>query len=607
MFEQSLDKLIIKKQYRAHPTPAQFIQTYGYDTETIGGKCALIACSDGRFCHPTSFDDIVNILCCKKTQQTSGFFYNLKYDFQAILKWLPEALWLEIFRTGEIEVLLSNNKSCRIFYIPSKFLKIRFLDKKGKAKHTYSFFDMAQYYGKQSLNTASKKYLNESKLEHNFDLANLTIEQLKTQQAIDYCIKDALLVKKLADRWIAICHQNDLYPSNFSSTASISARYFNERVEIPTINRFLKTEFRRELLQYPWNACAGAFISVFKRGYFDNIHCYDINSAYPFQMSQLPDIEQGSFFKSKKILPEAKLGWMKAKINIERSSSGAYHPCLPILRKNLSNYYPVGNFETFITLLEYNELKHYFDVEIKDGLYWIPSEEHYLFKNIINDIYTRRKTTTDDNINYFLKIILNSIYGKFLERHQILDDEQLRGYCETGNYFNPFYASYILAGTRVQIFKTLLLLKEDDIVAVFTDSILTKKQLSITVSNQLGSWSYEGAGEAVIVGCGVYTIKQKEKIKTKIRGFHTTSKIDLFDIIKNQKNKKSLTIDIKINISPLTSIIQKRIVDMNLIIDDKKCVDINFDTKRLWLRSFKSAKELLEKEINSEPIFYGLI
>lgn len=607
MLAQSLNQLLIKKQYRAHPKPKYEVNTLGYDTETIGGKCALIACSDGRYCIPDSFDDIVNILCNKKTYGSFGFFYNIKYDFNAILKWLPETLWLEIYHKGEAEVSLLNGKVIRIYYIPQKFLKIRYYNR-GKAGKAFSFFDISQYYGKMSLNKASKKYLNKEKKDSGYDLATLTIEQIRTDKTIGYCIYDAKLTKWLADHWVDICHKNDLYPSNFSSTASISARYFNERVDIPTINSFLKNDYRKKLLLYPWSAVSGAFISVFKRGYFEKVYVYDINSAYPFQMSLLPDIRKGTFKKSKRVIKDAKLGWLRAKIKISTDDIGYYHPCFPILRDRLSNYYPVGSFQSYITLLEYNELKQYFDISPMDGLYWIPEVEDYLFKNTINDIYKTRKTTDDSNINFFLKIILNSIYGKFLERHPILDmdDENFKKF-QTGNFFNPFYASYILAGTRVQIFKQLLKLNSNSIIAVFTDSIITSDPLDINIDNKLGGWGYEGSGEAVVIGCGVYTIKYENAIKTKIRGFHTTSKINLFDIIKSNKSKNKLTIQIKINISPLTSIIQKRTNDMNLILDDVKEIDINFDTKRLWIGSFKNSHELLEKTVDSQPIFAGII
>lgn len=606
MLAQSLSQLYLKKQYRAHPKPKYEVSTLGYDTETIGGRCALIASSDGRYCVPGNFDDIINILCCKKTYGSFGFFYNIKYDFNAVLKWLPEHLWLEIYHKGECEVSLSNGRVIRIYYIPQKFLKIRYYSK-GKARKSYSFYDISQYYGKMSLDAAAKKYLNKSKKDPGFNLATLTHDQIKTDKTIGYCIYDAKLAKELADNWIDICHKNDLYPSNFSSTASISARYFNERIEIPTINSFLKSKYRKNLLNYPWSAVSGAFISVFKRGYFKKIHVYDINSAYPYQMSLLPNIRKGIFKKSKNVLKDARLGWLKVKIKINPDDTGFYNPCFPILRNGLSNYYPVGYFDSFITLLEYHELKKYFDITPMEGLYWIPETDEYLFKDTIHEIYNTRKTTDDPNINFFLKIILNSIYGKFLERHQILDDENenFRKF-QTGNFFNPFYASYILAGTRIQIFKQLIKLNPDNIIAVFTDSILTKVPLNIDINQNIGGWGYEGSGEAIVIGCGVYTIKYKKAIKTKIRGFNTTSKIDLFDIIKNNKPKKRLTIQIKTNISPLTAIIQKRTQDMNLIIEDQKEIDINFDTKRFWLGSFKHSHELLDKTVDSQPIFAGI-
>lgn len=607
------DKLDIRKQYRSTPAPNYDVKVIGYDTETIKGKARLI-CSPTGDCIPKSFDDILLFFCTNKTRNHTGFFYNLKYDFQAILKWLPVEYWKEIYQKGQIEYPSNKSKNAVyvISYLPAKMISIKHItypkNKRRRHSRTWKFYDISQYYGKRPLDDVAKEYLNASKVKIKADIANLTMSDIRSPEIRRYCRRDADLTEKLAIRWIEICHKNELYPSNFCSPASIAARYFQSHVEFPTINRFLKPS-TRPLLHIIWNTVAGAFICCYKRGTFDRVYEYDINSAYPAEMAKLPDISRGRFFyKRDGYRDDAHLAWLRVFVTI--TDDGFYNPPLPILRRNLPNYNPVGFFETYITLTEYHALKDIYKIDIVESVNWVPDQDpFYLFKDIVETSYTRRKQTDDENINYFLKIVLNGIYGKNLEKHRILDEtDEKYGLWRTGPLFNPCYASYILAGSRLKVFDLLQKIDDKYKVACFTDSILSTERLkNIGESQTLGDWCFNQTGRAVIIGCGVYSLKPKGKpVKSKVRGFNTTSKVSLFDILKAQYKNEKIEIDIKTNVSIMRSIIRKNPATMNFILDETKDININFDSKRFWFDNFKRAGDILEKTVDSFPIVAGL-
>ncbi len=608
MQKLKLSDMIIKKQSRFIPKDVESIKSVAYDTETQNGLCTLIADSYGRHMHPYSFDDCIDFLCRGETRGAIGWWYNLKYDFQAILKWLPPELWKKIYNEGKLKI-----GDMEVFYIPKKLLVVKkhyksSITKLGKTNNkksvkTWKFYDLAQYF-RMKLDNAGLKYCNEKKNYHPYNLKHIPDWLIKDKLFIDYCIQDAKLTLKLSHWWIKLCQDNDLKTKNFCSAASISASYFTKRVKFPTINQFLKSKKLKKYLEYGWNSVSGAFISCYKKGMFDNISVIDINSAYPNEMSNFPNLHKGEFIFSKMGIPAgAFLGWMKVKINIDNKFS--YHPPFPILRKNLPNYYPIGNLDTYITYKEYLFFKDIYDIRIIDGLYWIPDKLEFPFKKVINHIYKTRKATKDANVNFFLKIILNGIYGKFLEKYDVLDpDHENFGFKETGNLFNPFVASYILAGTRIKVFEKMLEIDDKNIIACFTDSILTKKMPdNFKDSSILGDWGLETQGSALILGCGVYTIKGKT-IKNKLRGFKTDSKAEnnLFELCKTFYNQDKIKLNIIENVSPLTSIIQHKTNDMNLLIEKLKLININFDTKRFWSYYPKTAGEYLEREIDSLAI-----
>jgi len=619
----SFDKLYLNKQFRFKTKAPASFEIIGYDTETIKGRAELIANSYGDIVHPESFQDCLSFLCRRSNLGATGFFYNLKYDFQAVLKWLEPDYWKALYDEGTVDYTASNRTGIyTLFYIPQKFLKIRYKTSGNKTR-TWSFYDIAQYYGRMKLDNAAFQYLSERKQElGDWDIANLTTLDMHNPKIIAYCVHDAVLAHKLSVFFVELCNKMDLYTKNFSSPATIAVKYFSSNVKFPTINRFITRPEYNPYIRYAWQATKGAFINVFKRGYFPKVYVYDINSCYPYQMTKLPDISKGRFFYRKgKPKAEFTHGWVKAKVYIDPNEKGGYNPCLLKYRQHHSNYFPSGEFETYITLLEYERLKSYFEIEIIDGIYWRPNSEiRYFLKDAIEGTYLERTKTDDVNVKYFLKIVLNGLYGKFLEKRKcLLDPKDIGklGMFETGNLFNPFYASYILAGSRLQLFDAIVSTDQDNLIACSTDSVMVKRPMpNLELSKDLGAWSIDDEGDAVVIGCGVYSIRDKDlNMKTKLRGFHVVNvakedeskraKYDLFSMIEKQKDRKEIVIDTISNITPLKSIIQKMPECMNFLINDIKHININFDRKRIWDGYFNKVGDLLKTSHDSSPIDFN--
>lgn len=601
MIEPPFDELHFKKQSSRTIKGKKDIKIAGFDTETANGLAHLICDSHGRYINPCSFDDCLHFLCCDSTRGFTSFFFNLKYDFQAILKWLPAEYWEIIYHTGKIDYV-SDGKKYEITYIPKKLLSIKC--KRGKKSEKWSFYDIAQFFH-MSLENAAQKYLGMGKQKHKYDLSKLEMHHFTEFDMITYCQRDAVLTQMLAEYWVKICHDGGLYPSNFCSPASIASQYFKAKVKIPAINPFFEDD-NKPLLKIAWESVSGAFISCYKRGFFPEVHEYDINSAYPAGIAELPDLSKGRFFYSKgKPTKNALLGWMKCRVTIMPGDRGDYCPCIPIQRENLPNYYPLGVFETNITLLEFLEFSKFWDIKPIEGVYFCSDNPTYLYREIVNDLYNTRQLTTDENVNMFIKTILNGYYGKHLEKHPDRDENSKTfGKSITGSLFNPFYGSYILAQARLKAFDLMSRIEPEKIVACFTDSVFTTEELTwLPTSKKLGDWGYVQKGEMVILGCGVYTVKGEKKTKSRLRGFHSTEKDDsnLFKLIEKNPESDALSVNITLNLSPLSCIISHKEEDMNLIVDSTKTVKLNFDTKRIWHGNFKTAGEFLAKQVDSSP------
>ena len=148
MLAQPFDRLRIARQYRNPPKPV-IVKPIGYDTETVNGLARLITNSENEYTHPESFLDCLKFLCRKSTRGKTGFWYNMRYDFQAILKWLPPDLWKVLYDVGEIETAFDHSKGTwKISYLPSKTFSITHRTSKPR---TWKFYDISQYFGKGKL------------------------------------------------------------------------------------------------------------------------------------------------------------------------------------------------------------------------------------------------------------------------------------------------------------------------------------------------------------------------------------------------------------------------------------------------------------------------
>jgi hypothetical protein len=609
MLSTPFEDLDVKRQHRG-PGKDKTVDALGYDTETIDGLCRLLA-DEHEYIHPKSFEDCAEFLTRPKHQNTTGFFYNLRYDFQAILKWLPPSYWQELQDTGQ-----TSYGKFDIDYIPKKMFKLRrhvHRQKKSTKKYVSRFYDISQFYGKMGLDAAARKYLTlsgKSDLE-GIDVTHLDEFTIYDETVITYCIRDAFLCGALARHFIDVCKSMEIAPTNFCSPASIASKYFIQKTSVPTINRLIKYP---NLLRLPWAACSGAFINVYKRGFFDTVYEYDINSAYPFVMRELPHLDDGQIVeRAGDPPPDASMGWIKVEIDIPHDT---YCPPLPILRSSMCNYFPWGLFTTVITLKEFHAYSAVFRVRPIKGVYFIP-EAGFVperpFKEVVDRLYAKKQEVKgiDDNVYSFCKIALNGFYGKFLERHKVKDPSAKNfGRYETGNFFLPFYGSYILAGTRLKVWECLQAIPENALISANTDAVFTTKPLNLDTGPDLGKWDLASKGEGLFVGCGIYAIRTPTKTKQKTRGFKTNTiredEKSLFDYFKEQRRRKHVTLPIKIN-HTFGNVLRTHTEEkMNLIECVDKDIYINFDTKRLWQTEVKNAGFLLENQIDSFALPYGV-
>ncbi len=568
----------------------------GIDTETFDGKVILIADNNQRYLEPENFSDLLNFLTYRRYKNSFNFFYNLRYDVQAILKWLlyekdGDKYLKNLYFDGKIDY-----NDYKIHYIPKKVFKIR-----NSHRESFIFYDLAQFFN-ISLEEASRKFLDKKKYQDEYE--NIDREKIGEEKGyyekhrkeiIKYCINDAVLTSELGDFLQQMFKREIKFiPQSYISKADISKQYFKFKIDIPTF-----FDVKRDIQKFAYYSYHGGRFEVIKRGNLGYCTLIDINSAYPHAIANLPDIRKGKWKKTNEFNEEALIGFYLAHIIVKPEDITP----LPLTFKNGTKIFPCGEWITYITHAELKAFKKEIKFEILDGWEFHSPEPEYPFREEILKLYKWRKSIPKDNpVNLLIKIIMNSLYGSFYELTKIPN----KGYL-MGHLFNPVYASYITALTRIQLFKKAREIGFNRIAGFATDSILIEGEWEEN-NNELGEWSVDRSGKTIVLKSGIYEVgkKLKERGVMKKAGKIVTKKgqfNSIFDYMRAYPHYEKYEIILKkpLNLSEAILHHQKwNLHDLNKFVEIKYQITLK-ENKRIWDKQPETGEDILYNRYNSMP------
>ena len=238
----------------------------------------------------------------------------------------------------------------------------------------------------------------------------------------------------------------------------------------------------------------------------------DISSAYPYAMSHLPSMSVGDNYRrycgNRGIRRVPDLGVYRVSGKVDRCD----YPCIYD-----ATFAPLEGKIEHIPLqgLEVNEGIRSGELKIsaiKGHVYDVDKDAYNSpFAKFVNYFYREKQTARDPIQRYMYKILLNSLYGKFVQTR----DDCIYDYTDTdtlktvstkhrlaGGMFAPFIASYITAHTRVYMHQVE---HTHSAIHTATDGIFTaekkiKKVPMMAPKNQgLGALEYEFSGADVVL------------------------------------------------------------------------------------------------------------
>jgi len=535
----------------------------GFDTEAYRGNCKLLACSNGAYIESDNTLKLIDFLWGNALFPNEGynFFFNVDYDFEVIVKQFVITNFrevkagykkaLEIKRVINEKLSSGDEVSYAEWAMLDKFNHVEHLKvggyeikyikdkcftlKKGR-KHKF-FFDIANFLSVEgehiSLDKASELLLGEHKSDKELGLDRKQIGETEgyyeehREDIIKYCINDCKLTADLGRE--VIKGFSDLgfeFPVKPFSKATISKEWLRKQ------KGFIESQlYYEDIMKLPYasgirKSFRGGIIRLFGLGSYNNVTEYDINSAYPYAISQLTSLEKCEVTMDRENMGKCdyefylvetedwSLLGLKAKNGVkvipEEFNDTMLNEIIycktnkPVSRwitkwdKQILDLYGVGY-----------KILDYFGIKTRGEKLFPQILKLYEYKNEIKKKYGKQ------SVQYWgIKIVLNGIYGIFAQRKPHIS-----------KYTNFIFASHITGMCRYLIMSKIYEKRKQGAqpLMINTDGVYFINDCKPDKSsNALGEFEVNKLKQVVVFGNGVYyKIDESNNGVLRKRGFPT--------------------------------------------------------------------------------------
>lgn len=433
-----------------------------------------------------------------------GFFFD--YDVTMILRDIvrddPE-LAKKLFEEADGIDAVIKWRRWEIAYRPSRHLKVRRRESFGPGSWTTihdvrGFFQCSFLKAITDFNVGT---LEERQLIEKMKAERPSFDITQIEEITEYCRLECRLLAELCQELKARFAHAELSPSPYEGPGPVAGRALRGHVNTSYQNVPIR------VIDFAKRAYYGGRFEITALGRVKNpVWGYDIRSAYPAAMLQLPCLQHGQW------VPGVESELYVAHVSWNMPGAGA-KTMDKLLWKALGPL-PHRIKETGAILYP----------EAGEGWYWsheIPSYAtiHTSYSYIktcdcqpfqwVNELYQRRQEmeAQQKGSGIALKLTLNSLYGKMAQR------------VGKAPYYNPIWAGLITSVTRAKIYRVYLD-HPGKVVMFATDAVfLTEQAPELTIGSALGNWEIENGEKpyenCVLIRPGVYYDSGEVKFKTR--------------------------------------------------------------------------------------------
>lgn len=494
---------------------------YGFDIETYGRKNEFYCASVWNPKYQRVFfdkEELIHEFTKHRYRNVFVVATNLLFDFMGTYFGRPEEKKFKYLYRGSQLIFAKS-------YIKNNTYNLTY-NKEG----CVTFIDTYNY-AKMSV-AALGKILGTNKLKSPACLGRLPDNEKEKRELVIYNLRDSEVSQKFMSFLFDSFSQLGATPQK--TIASTTMNLFR--------TKYLNTYFFRHSiddLKTQFKAYYGGRTEAFKRGVIEDYYYYDFNSLYPSVM--LNDFPDPNTLRRNKENTKSYINSFEGISKVEiHCPDNIPIPLLPY-RTEFKLLFPKGTFTGWYSHVELRKALEigYVLKRVYRTLYC--KETCSPFREFVTDLYKKRMAYKKDNNNmqFVIKLVLNSLYGKFGQRFWDRDNyisadtplSELHKYDyieRIGNFFRvknaeidppvftvPMWALYTTAMARLKLYDVL---QRSDPVYCDTDSIITRDKY--VTNNELGRLKLEmNIAEGIIVKPKMYALKDDQgRCYVKIKG-----------------------------------------------------------------------------------------
>jgi hypothetical protein len=459
------------------------------------------------------------------------FGFAFSYDVNMILRDLPVERLDRLWETGTCY-----HGRYRLEYMPKRWFMVT--DRKQQV--TIKIFDVWSYFGCSALK-AWGQYLPDEDLtfvtEGKNRRSSVTYADLDSL-VIPYWRKEGKLYVQLMERLRDYMITANLRVSSWHGTGSIATVLLRR-------HKFTRVQSPEEVTVAAQYAYFGGRFERFRAGLYEGpIYSYDVRSAFPYGLSQCPDLKNGEWHhvNGEDCDPSSfPFSLYYVSYLDENQHDSRFRNChamvQPFPHRDVRGTvrFPFRR-EGWLWGIEVAAALRVYDnsIRIMEGWVFQPGSDISPFAFIV-DIYNQRAEwkRQGNPAQFALKIGLNSIYGKVAQKVGSKNGEPPK-------FHQLEYAGYATAYCRAMMLDAIgdAYLHIDSINA---DGIISTEPLNVTIGEGLGEWEEERYDGVLGIQSGIYWLRQDGKwVKERIRGI-SVGDVNVQDALDALKNLDTLT------------------------------------------------------------------
>ena len=413
-----------------------------------------------------TFMRAVHVICTSRKREYLIYGFNLAYEFtQLFHDFGDDAKAAADFEFDYVMpdgaryrwTVYNNKRHYAIIVNRSTRLRVRFLD-------AYAFFST-------SLDKAARMLGVGEKL----DAPAFRRRDWQLRSFQDYARRDAYITRMLGERIVSMHDDYDV-PTCISAPHFASSvfrhRFLSDEIELPN----------ERLEQHGLYSYHGGKNGYYHDGPADiaDVRAYDIRSAYPEAMRQLPDPTRATF--------RPVVGYVPGEHAIWRATID-YHPCQYRGMQNIAGTWVgvPGRYNMYATGYELDAMMSRGEATIIRAVGHIMSgPSGGPLVDYVDTFYAMKSTTPHETERVTAKLFLNSLYGKFFQKvpvgfvgtylwetgEYIASDQDADNDYIAGGLYHPPIASLITGYVRAKIHR---LEHSYDAIMTSTDGIFARR------------------------------------------------------------------------------------------------------------------------------------